>query len=160
MSFKPVILIYDLDNILVDEIATSLGATGLYTTINTYNEANAWDAISQYNRLLGLFTNKISCIITGWNSHKTRRDQFLFSLRKSEKRSPFRKPTPVVVITEDHLLDLKKSALDPADGNATAYLHADGFQESLTDILHQIVYQGRPEELNRQARESLEDVSA
>ena len=67
MSLKPVILLYDLNNTLVDEAAALIGHTGLYTTINTYNETNAREAMDQYNRLFGLVTNKISCVVTGWN---------------------------------------------------------------------------------------------
>ncbi len=44
MSLKPVILLYDLNNTLVDEAAALIGHTGLYTTINTYNETNAREA--------------------------------------------------------------------------------------------------------------------
>ena len=155
MSFKPVVLIYDLNNTLVDEIAATIGATGLYTSINTYNEANAFDVVRQYNRGLGLFTNKLSCIITGWNTHKTRRDQFLFKLRAIENRYPMRKPTPVIILTEDHLLELKQSALDPADGNAAAYLHADNFKGVIADILHKVVYEQKAEEMGREAFEAL-----
>ena len=156
MSFKPVVLVYDLNNTLVDDIAATIGATGLYTSINTYNEANAFDVVRQYNRGFGLFTNKLSCIITGWNTHKTRRDQFLFKLRAIENRNPLRKPTPVIMITEDHLLELKQSALDPADGNAAAYLHADNFKEVIANILHKVVYEQKAEELGKEAFEALE----
>jgi hypothetical protein len=45
MSLKPVVLLYDLDNSLVDECAKLIGKTGLYTTINTYNESNALEAL-------------------------------------------------------------------------------------------------------------------
>ena len=157
MSFKPAVLVYDLNNILVDDIAATLGATGLYTTINTYNEANALDAVHQYNRLFGLLTNKLTCIITGWNSYKTRRDQFLFHLRDAEKGSPFRDPTPVIIVTEDHMLDLRKIALDPADGNVVAYLHADCFKNKVADILHQIVYEGKAVELNAAAYQEVRE---
>ena len=47
MNFKPVVLIYDLNNALVDECAALIGKTGLYTTINTYNETNAIEALRQ-----------------------------------------------------------------------------------------------------------------
>ena len=97
MSLKPVILLYDLNNTLVDEAAALIGHTGLYTTINTYNETNAREAVHQYNRLFGLVTNKISCVVTGWNPYKKPRDQFIFQLRSEEKRSPFRSPTPVII---------------------------------------------------------------
>lgn len=155
MSFKPVVLIYDINNTLVDEVAATLGSSGLYTTINTYNEANAHDVMRQYNRGLGLLTNKLSCVITGWNNYKKRREQFLFKLRDMESRSPFRKPIPVVVITEDHMLDLRKIALDPNNGNVAAYLHVDDFKDSLLDVLHQIVYEGKSPELNSAAYASL-----
>jgi len=153
MSFKPVILIYDLDNGLVDEIAAEIGATGLYTTINTFNEANAMDAVRQYDRWFGLFTNKLSCVVTGWNTYKKPRDQFLYRLREIERKQPMRQQTPVIIVTEDHRDDLQKRALDEKDGNACAYLHRDIFRDSLTDILHKVVFEGRAAELNRQARE-------
>lgn len=148
MSFKPVILLYDLNNALVDECAQLIGQTGLYTTINTYNEANAREALKQYNRGFGLLTNKISCVITGWNSHKKRRDQLLFKLRDEEARSPLRSATPVIMITEDHRHDLKQIALDPTSGFVSAYLHADDFQETVTDTLHKIVFGNRAQEMN------------
>ena len=148
MSLKPVVLLYDLDNNLVDECAALIGHTGLYTSINTYNETNAFEAVKQYNRMFGLTTNKLSCVITGWNSYKKPRDQFLFRLRAEEKRSPFRKPTPVIIITEDHRKDLRGLALDPTDGNVAAYLHADDFQKSIEDTLHKIVFGSRAHELN------------
>jgi hypothetical protein len=148
MSLKPVILLYDLNNTFVDEAAALIGHTGLYTTINTYNETNATEAVKQYNRLFGLVTNKISCVVTGWNPYKKPRDQFLFKLRSEEKRSPFRSSTPVVVITEDHRRDLKTLALDPTDGNVAAYMHIDDFKDSVADTLHKIVFGNRAHELN------------
>jgi len=151
MSFKPVVLIYDLDNALVDEIATEIGGTGLYTSINTYNEANAMDVIRQYNRGFGLLTNKLSCVITGWNTHKKPSDQFLYRLRQQEKVSPFRSATPVIIITEDHRIDLKQGALKPSEGAVSAYLHCDTFKEFLTAMLHRIVFEERAQELNQQS---------
>ena len=148
MSLKPVTLLYDLNNTLVDEAAALIGHTGLYTTINTYNETNATEAIQQYNRLFGLVTNKISCVVTGWNPYKKPRDQFLFRLRSEEKRSPFRSATPVIIITEDHRHDLKTLALDPTEGSVAAYMHMDNFQDSIADTLHKIVFGNRAQELN------------
>ncbi len=148
MSLKPVILLYDLNNNLVDEAAALIGHTGLYTTINTYNETNATEAIQQYNRMFGLVTNKISCVVTGWNPYKKPRDQFLFRLRSEEKRSPFRSATPVIIITEDHRRDLKTLALDPTEGSVAAYMYMDDFQDSIADTLHKIVFGNRAQELN------------
>lgn len=148
MNYKPVVLLYDLNNSLVDECAMLIGHTGLYTTINTYNETNANEALKQYNRGFGLLTNRLSCVITGWNSHKTRRDQFLFKMRAEEKRSPFRSATPVIMITEDHRFDLKQLALDPTEGSVSAYLELDDFQEVITDTLHKVVFGNRGQEMN------------
>lgn len=148
MSLKPVILLYDLNNTLVDEAAALIGHTGLYTTINTYNETNAREAVHQYNRLFGLVTNKISCVVTGWNPYKKPRDQFIFQLRNEERRSPFRSPTPVIIITEDHRHDLKALALDPTEGGVAAYKHMDDFQDSIADTLHKVVFGNRAQELN------------
>jgi len=148
MSLKPVVLIYDLNNKLVDECAAITGQTGLYTTINTYNETNAQEALDQYNRGMGLLTNKLSCVITGWNSYKKPRDQFLFRIRGEENRSPFRRATPVIIITEDHREDLRRIALDPTDGAVAAYLHVDDFHDGLADTLHQVVFGNRGQEMN------------
>ncbi|NKB32557.1 MAG: hypothetical protein GKR91_05610 [Pseudomonadales bacterium] len=148
MSFKPVVLLYDLNNALVDECAHLVGQTGLYTTINTYNETNAMEAMQQYNRGFGLLTNRLSCVITGWNSYKKPRDQFLFSIRSEEKLSPMRKATPVIIITEDHRIDLRQIALDPTDGNVAAYLHPDNFHDVIADTLHKVVFGNRAQEMN------------
>ncbi|MDX1491862.1 MAG: hypothetical protein R3332_11285 [Pseudohongiellaceae bacterium] len=149
MSFKPVILVYDLDNKLVDEIAAEIGATGLYTSINTYNESNAMDVIRQYDRGFGLLTNKLSCIITGWNNHKKPRDQFLYRLRELERKQPLRSETPVIIVTEDHREDLKKRALEPKDGAVCGYLHSDTFRDELAEMLHQIVFQQKAAEVSK-----------
>ncbi|MBC52726.1 MAG: hypothetical protein CMQ34_02705 [Gammaproteobacteria bacterium] len=151
MRFKPVVLIYDIDNRLVDDVAAEIGITGKYTSINTYNEANAMDAVRQYDRGFGWLTNKLACIITGWNSHKKPRDQFLYRLRAIERKSPLRDPSPVIIISEDHRSDLKQRALEPADGQVAAYLHPDDFRQSLAGLLEEIVYQDNAETLNKQA---------
>lgn len=151
MRFKPVVLIYDIDNKLVDEVAAEIGVTGKFTCINTYNESNAMDAVRQYDRCFGLLTNKLACVITGWNSHKKPRDQFLYHLRTAERKSPFRQPTPVIIIAEDHRSDLKHRALDSSDGAVSAYLHPDDFRDTLAGLLEKIVYQDQAVELNKQA---------
>jgi len=148
MSFKPVVLLYDLNNEMVDECAKLIGQTGLYTTINTYNEVNAIEAVRQYDRMFGLLTNRLSCVITGWNNYKRPRDQFLFRLRQDEKRSPLRSATPVVIITEDHRNDLRQIALDPTDGNVAAYMHVDDFHESIAGILQRLIFDNRAQEMN------------
>jgi len=145
---KPVVLLYDLNNKLVDDCSMIIGQTGLYTTINTYNETNAVEVFQQYNRGFGLLTNRLSCLITGWNSYKKPRDQLLFKLRSQENRSPLRSPTPVIIITEDHRHDLKQIALDPMDGYVAAYLHADNYQDVIADTLHKVVFGNRGHEMN------------
>ncbi|MCI5106404.1 MAG: hypothetical protein MRY76_06810 [Pseudomonadales bacterium] len=148
MSFKPVVLLYDLNNKMVDECAKIIGKTGLYTTINTYNEVNAIEALRQYDRMFGLLTNRLSCVITGWNNYKRPRDQFLFRIRQNERRSPLRSSTPVILITEDHRNDLRQIALDPTDGNVAAYLHVDDFQDSIAQVLQKVVFDKRAQEMN------------
>ena len=101
-----------------------------------------------YNRGFSLLTNRLSCVITGWNSYKKPRDQFLFSIRGEENRSPFRGPTPIIIITEDHRMDLKQIALDPTDGNVAAYLHVDNFHDIIVDTLNKVVFGNRAQEMN------------
>lgn len=151
MRFKPVVLIYDLNNKLVDEAAAELGNTGLYTSINTYNASNALDAVRQYDRGFGLLTNKLTCVITGWNNYKKPRDQFLYHLREIEKKSPLRQATPVILITEDHREDLKRRALDAKLGGVIAYLHPDTFKDSLLALMAELVASENPKALNQRA---------
>lgn len=156
---KPVVLLYDLNNELVDDCSMLIGQTGLYTTINTYNETNAVEVFQQYNRGFGLLTNQLSSLITGWNSYKKPRDQLLFKLRAQEKRSPLRSATPVIIITEDHRRDLRQIALDPMDGYVAAYLHADEYQDVIADTLHKIVFGNRAHEMNSIAYAKLQSES-
>lgn len=146
---KPVVLIYDINNKLVDEVAHELGGSGLLTTINTYNEGNATEVLEQYDRGFGLLTNKLSCVITGWNSHKKPRDQFLYHLRSMESKSPLRGATPVILITEDHRPDLKERALE---AGVVAYLHVDTFKDSLLSLMVELLEKNNPVELNQRAR--------
>ena len=157
---KPVVLIYDLNNELVDDCSTIIGHTGLYTTINTYNETNAAEVLQQYDRGFGLLTNRLSCLITGWNSYKKPRDQLLFKLRGQEKRSPLRSSTPVIISTEDHRIDLRQIALDPTDGYVAAYLHADDYQDAIADTLHKVVFGNRGHEMNSIAYAQLQQESS
>lgn len=157
MSLKPVVLIYDIDNALVDDVAAEVGLTGLYTTINTYNEANAMDALHQYNRGFGLLSNKLSCIISGWNGHRKPREQFLYRVRAEERRSPFRRPTPFIIVTEDHRSDLKTRALDPKQGAVCAYLDREDFKGELAEVLRQVVYSERASALNAAAWSALRE---
>jgi epoxyqueuosine reductase QueG len=151
--------LYDLNNELVDDCSMLIGQTGLYTTINTYNETNAVEVFQQYNRGFGLLTNQLSCLITGWNSYKKPRDQLLFKLRAQEKRSPLRSATPVIIITEDHRKDLRQIALDPMDGYVAAYLHADEYHDVIADTLHKIVFGNRAHEMNSIAYAKLQSES-
>jgi len=136
---KPVVLIHSIDNALVDDLATLLGTGGRFTTINTYNEQHAMDAVRQYETGFGWFTARLDCIITGWNEHRRPADQFLYHLRSRERRSPLRRPTPVILVTEDHREDLVARACDPKQGAVAAYLHRDSFREALPPILDDII---------------------
>ena len=146
---KPVVLVYDINNKLVDDVAHALSGRGLLTTINTYNEGNATDVLEQYNRGFGLLTNKLSCVITGWNSHKKPRDQFLYLMRDRESKSPLRGATPVILITEDHRPDLKERALE---AGVVAYLHIDTFKQYLLPLMVELLEKNNPVELNQRAR--------
>ena len=160
MSSKPVVLLCGLDNVLVNECYAMIGQTGLYTTIHTYNGANAIEVIGQYNRGLVMLTHRLSCVITGWNRYKKPRDQLLFSMRVQEKRSALRSAAPVILIAEDHRHDLQELALDPMEDYVSAYLHVDDFQAHISDTLHKIVFGNRAHEMNAIAYAKLQHESA
>ena len=110
------------------------------------NECSA--LIGQYYRGFGMLTNRLSCVITGWNRYKKPRDQLLFSMRAQEKRSALRSATPVRLIAEDHRHDLQELALDPTEGYVSAYLHVGDSQAHISDTLHKIVFGNRAHEMN------------
>ena len=141
MSSKPVVLLYDLDNVLVNECSALIGQTGLYTTIHTYNGTNVIEVIGQYNRGLGMLTHRLSCVITGWNRYKKPRDQLLFSMRVQEKRSALRSAAPVILIAEDHRQDLQALALDPMEGYVSAYLHVMTFRHTSVNAAQNRIWQ-------------------
>lgn len=131
----PVILVHSIDTALVDEVAAVLAESGRYRTLNAYNEKHAMDAVRQYERGFGLLTSRLGCIITDWNPHRRPRDQFLYRLRDRERRSPFRRLTPVMMVAEDHRRDLVDRARDPDQGAVTAYLDRENFRQPLLRAL-------------------------
>ena len=42
----------------------------LCAAVNTYSETDAIEVIRQYNRGFGPRTNRLSCVITGWNQYE------------------------------------------------------------------------------------------
>ena len=65
----------------------------------------------------------------------------------------------MIIVTEDHRDDLQLMALDPTGGNVAAYLHADDFQESITDTLQKLVFGNRAQEMNSIAYAQLQSRS-
>jgi len=59
------------------------------------------------------------------------------------------------MVTEDHFSELKKTALDPGDGKAAAYLHSDTFKNVIADVLHKVVYEQKALEIGTEAFEAL-----
>ena len=56
--------------------------------------------------------------------------------------------TPVIIITEDHRLDLRQLALDPTDGYVSAYMQTDEYKKDIEDTLHKVVFGNRTQEMN------------
>ncbi|GIT20638.1 MAG: hypothetical protein CM1200mP40_03200 [Gammaproteobacteria bacterium] len=147
MGFKPVVLFYDLNNELVDECAHLLGrlVSLLLSTLTT--KPMHWKLCKHKSRLQ--FVNQ-SFVLRDNRVEQLQEAprQFLFSIRGEENRSPFRGPTPIIIITEDHRTDLKQIALDPTDGNVAAYLHVDNFHDIIVDTLNKVVFGNRAQEMN------------
>src|SRR5690606_37362547 len=98
-SSKPVVLLVE-DNITQANItADIIRETDLYEVVIAHNGEEALRELERHERGFDFLTNGISCILLDWQMPKMNGEAFLHILRSKEQSSPFKRHTPVVIIS-------------------------------------------------------------
>ncbi|MES2625324.1 MAG: response regulator [Pseudomonadota bacterium] len=138
-SKKPFVLIVE-DNVRQSElIASILNETELYQILTAGNGEEAIATLANYERGFDFLSNKISCILLDWQMPKMHGEAFLRQLREKEKKSPFKRHIPVVIITAYGDNELRMLAEDSTLGLASAYLLKPFEETELLQIVKRIV---------------------
>lgn len=119
---KPVVLLVE-DNQRQAEMTRELIAeTGLYQVLVAGNGEEALAELARHERGFDFLSNRIECILLDWQMPKMHGETFLRLLREKEKRSPFKRHIPVVIISAYGDNELRMLAEDSSIGMASAYL--------------------------------------
>jgi CheY-like chemotaxis protein len=136
---KPLVLIVE-DNLRQCElIASILNETGLYQVLTAGNGEEAITTLANYERGFDFLSNKVSCILLDWQMPKMHGEAFLRQLREKEKKSPFKRHIPVVIITAYGDNELRTLAEDSTLGLASAYLLKPFDEAELLHVVKRIV---------------------
>lgn len=130
---RPLVLVVEDNPRQSELIASILNETGLYHILTAGNGEEAFATLANYERGFDFLTNRIACILLDWQMPKMHGEAFLRLLREKEKRSPFKRHIPVVIITAYGDSELRMIAEDSTLGLASAYL-LKPFEE--TELLH------------------------
>lgn len=139
-SSKPVVLLVE-DNATQARItADIISETGLYEVVIAHNGEEALLELERHERGFDFLTNRISCILLDWQMPKMNGEAFLHILRSKEQTSPFKRHTPVVIISAYGDNELRLKAEDPTHGLASAYIVKPFEESELLHVLRRIVY--------------------
>lgn len=139
-SEKPRVLIVEDNERQSDLFAEILNETDLYSVLTAKNGREALAVLEQYERGFDFLTNGISCILLDWQMPIMHGQEFLKRLRQSEQKSPFKRHTPVVIITAFDDTDLRQVAEDSTYGLASAYLLKPFEEAELLQTVKRIVF--------------------
>lgn len=99
-----------------------LAETGLYEVLVAGNGEEALAALARHERGFDFLSNGIACILLDWQMPVMNGEAFLRRLREKEKKSPFKRHIPVVIISAYGDNELRMLAEDSSAGMACAYL--------------------------------------
>src|SRR5688572_265028 len=136
---RPFVLIVEDNQRQSELIASILDETGLYQILTAGNGEEAIKKLAEYERGFDFLSNKISCILLDWQMPKMHGEAFLRQLREKEKRSPFKRHIPVVIITAYGDNELRMIAEDSTLGLASAYLLKPFDEGELLQVVKRIV---------------------
>jgi CheY-like chemotaxis protein len=119
---KPLVLLVE-DNLRQAEMTRDIiNETDLYEVILAGNGEEAMEELARHERGFDFLSNRIACILLDWQMPKMHGETFLRLLREKEKRSPFKRHIPVVIISAYGDNELRMLAEDSSIGMASAYL--------------------------------------
>ena len=137
---KPKILLVEDNELQAELTASVVIETGLYEVLIAHNGEEAFRELSRHERGFDFLTNDIACILLDWQMPKMDGTQFLRELRAKELKSPFKRHTPVVIISAYSDNELRLKAEDSSHGLASAYLTKPIDESELLHVLKRIAF--------------------
>ena len=137
---KPKILLVEDNELQAELTASVITETGLYEVFIAHNGEEAFRELAAHERGFDFLTNDIDCILLDWQMPKMDGSQFLKELRTRELKSPFKRHTPVVIISAYGDNELRLRAEDTSHGLASAYLTKPIEESELLHVLKRIAF--------------------
>ncbi|MES2606445.1 MAG: response regulator [Pseudomonadota bacterium] len=137
---KPKILLVEDNELQAELTASVITETNLYDVFIAHNGEEAFRELANHERGFDFLTNAIDCILLDWQMPKMDGSQFLRALRTKELKSPFKRHTPVVIISAYGDNELRLRAEDTSHGLASAYLTKPIEESELLHILKRIAF--------------------
>ena len=137
---KPKVLLVEDNKLQADMTAAVIAESGLYDVLIAYNGIKAFDVLARHERGFNFLTNEIACILLDWQMPQMDGTSFLRELRTREAKSPFKRHTPVVIVSAYGDNELRLKAEDSSHGLASAYLTKPIEESQLLHVLKRIVF--------------------
>ncbi|HTQ98441.1 MAG TPA: response regulator [Candidatus Acidoferrum sp.] len=137
---KPKVLLVEDNELQAELTASVIGETGMYDVLIAHNGEEAFVELARHERGFDFLTNEISCILLDWQMPKMDGTQFLRELRAKELKSPFKRHTPVVIVSAYGDNELRLKAEDSSHGLVSAYLTKPIDESELLHVLKRIVF--------------------
>ena len=137
---KPKILLVEDNELQAELTAALISESGQYQILIAHNGEEAFREMAKHERGFGFLSNEIACILLDWQMPKMDGTQFLRELRMQESRSPFRRHTPVVIISAYGDNELRLKAEDTTHGLVSAYLTKPIDESELLHVLKRIIF--------------------
>lgn len=137
---KPKVLLVEDNELQAELTAAAISESGLYEVLIAHNGEEAFRELARHERGFDFLTNDIACILLDWQMPKMDGTQFLRELRAKEQKSPFKRYTPVVILSAYGDNELRLKAEDSSHGLVSAYLTKPIDESELMHILKRIVF--------------------
>lgn len=139
MKEKPIVLVVEDEKDQSDLVVEIVNETGLYHAIPAYNGEEALQELRNHERGFNFLSNRISCILLDWQMPKMNGETFIQKLREEEGRSPFKRHTPIVILSAYSDKERLQLAKDPTLGLASGYIVKPFEESELLTLLKRIV---------------------
>ncbi len=142
---KPKILLVEDNELQAELTASVIADSNLYEIHIAHNGEEAFRELARHERGFDFLTNGIACILLDWQMPLMDGSRFLRDLRTKELKSPFKRHTPVVIVSAYGDNELRLKAEDSSHGLASAYLTKPIDESELLHVLKRITYDNEAE---------------
>ena len=142
---KPAILLVEDNELQAELTASAILESGLYEVFIAHDGEEAFSELTKHERGFDFLTNGIACILLDWQMPRMDGTAFLRALREKEMKSPFKRHTPVVILSAYGDNELRLKAEDSSHGLASAYLTKPIDESELLHVLKRIAYDNEGE---------------